>query len=315
LIQDVVPEYSWGFSLIYGDYDVGKTYAALDMALSVSSGLGNWHGLPAKQAAVLYIAAEAPAALSERVPAWHAVHGDFPQAKDFKVYDHALQFADADAVKRFITEMDGAWAHGPEFTIVDTYSKCNIEGSENESAQANRWSSGLSRLCTPAVVLHHSGRAGHNPRGSNALECDASVVIRVDRAGDIITLTWERVRIGPCPSQPLKLRMKPITYACDGTVYENVILERVDHADTNVGDVSSMSRVAPSAFVALASFSDGATLTDWSRKSGVPLSTLGRWAEKWASAGNVLRRADKKFVLTALGAHLLPAATTITHPL
>jgi hypothetical protein len=103
-----------------------------------------------------------------------------------------VQFADHNSVAEFSKHVDAVWRFGYGLVIVDTYSKCNQEGSENESAQTTRWLAGLDRLRAPALILHHPGRSGNNPRGSNALESAASVVIRVDRKGDLVTFTWER---------------------------------------------------------------------------------------------------------------------------
>jgi hypothetical protein len=122
------------------------------------------------------------------------------------------------------------------------------------------------------------------------------------------------VRIGPCPSEPLVLRLKPVTYVVDGITYQNCVLEPAAPRSSHPGfEQSSAGTVMTQALGALASFPDGASLTDWSRTSDIPTSTLSRHAEKWVRSSQVQRREDKKYVLT-LGAQLFPPATT-THPL
>ena len=49
---------------------MGKTFVALDMALSIAKGLP-FHGLPTKQGAVAYIAGEGARGLLGRIEAWY----------------------------------------------------------------------------------------------------------------------------------------------------------------------------------------------------------------------------------------------------
>ena len=66
-VQGVFPES--GFACIYGVSGGGKSFLAMDMALSMAEGR-RWFGLRTKKAAVTYIVAEGQGGLKGRVIAW-----------------------------------------------------------------------------------------------------------------------------------------------------------------------------------------------------------------------------------------------------
>lgn len=59
---------------LFGPSGGGKTFVALDLALSVAAG-GHFNDRPAKQGIVLYLAGEGHGGLRRRVKAWHIYHG------------------------------------------------------------------------------------------------------------------------------------------------------------------------------------------------------------------------------------------------
>ena len=63
-----------GLSVMYGAPGAGKSFVALDMALSISTGTP-WQGIPTRQGKVLYIAGEGVGGLGKRLKAWEAHNG------------------------------------------------------------------------------------------------------------------------------------------------------------------------------------------------------------------------------------------------
>src|SRR5688572_3923506 len=104
LIRDIMP--TPGLCLLYGASGYGKSFVAIDLAMSVATGR-DWMGqFPVEQGAVVYIAAEGLSGIKKRVAAWQTHHTDaaHPTALTFclkavDLYDEASREALLDALE------------------------------------------------------------------------------------------------------------------------------------------------------------------------------------------------------------------------
>jgi RecA-family ATPase len=75
LIEGLMP--AGGLAVLYGAPKLGKSFLALDWALSVAAGR-RWLGRNVRQGDVVYVYAEGVSGLKARVAAWAAEHGRKP---------------------------------------------------------------------------------------------------------------------------------------------------------------------------------------------------------------------------------------------
>ena len=133
LVDQLLPERS--FTMMYGAPGSGKSFLAIDMALSVANGLP-WHGYETKQGAVLYIAGEGVAGMGKRWKAW-AKHRGLTEKADMHVLPVAVNFMDETEITRLlytIDKLDRQFA----MVVVDTVRR-SMHGAEENSAR--RWRS------------------------------------------------------------------------------------------------------------------------------------------------------------------------------
>src|SRR6476620_11187022 len=79
LVNGVLPES--GLAVVYGPSGVGKSFVALDLALSIATGR-DWNAHKVEAGTVVYVAAEGSVGVQQRVRAWLKVSGmeDTPNA-------------------------------------------------------------------------------------------------------------------------------------------------------------------------------------------------------------------------------------------
>lgn len=160
-----------GFSVLYGEPGAGKSFLAIDMALSVAYGKA-WHDNAVQRGAVLYIAGEGVGGLGKRIKAWQAHHkltADVP----FYVLPTAVRFREPDDVERLLRTIDHL---DTKFSavFVDTVARALLGGDENSATDMGMFVDAceiVKRHCECAVVaIHHSGKdAARGMRGSTAL--------------------------------------------------------------------------------------------------------------------------------------------------
>ncbi len=68
LVNGLIPKQS--LAMIYGEPGGGKTFTALDIALTVAHG-AQWHGHEVAQGQVFYVAGEGVGGFRKRIGAWH----------------------------------------------------------------------------------------------------------------------------------------------------------------------------------------------------------------------------------------------------
>lgn len=169
--------------MVHGPSGGGKTFVALDMALTMAAGRDDWHGARVHPGPVVYLAGEGHAGLRGRIAAWK-------QARGASRLEAWLSRAgcDLDTPEGYLRVVEAvrALAVRPRVIIVDTLHRF-LSGDENSSQDARRMLEACARLMAEfgcsVVLVHHTGvneEAQHRARGSSAwrgaLDIEISVI-------------------------------------------------------------------------------------------------------------------------------------------
>jgi RecA-family ATPase len=262
LIADILPE--TGLIALYGQPGAGKSFVALDMALSVAAGIP-WQGHVTRMGHVVYVSAEGAAGLGKRVGAWLAVHDCSPAD-----YDNILVHFRTSALQVYkdsndLNEMlhDTIWHPDtlrddamvimpnedplPTFIIIDTLARC-FEGNENQQEDMNRFIQGLDQLREDNItvlVVHHTGKKGFEERGSNVFRgaCDAMMTTYHTPTGLMLKCTKQKDAEEFKPI-PLKLTVVEAWNSC---VVESQASETQEDVPLVHGEFSAYMRENPKA--------------------------------------------------------------------
>jgi hypothetical protein len=181
-----------GMSVWYGDSNVGKTFALLDVAIHVALGRP-WRGREVDQGAVVYCALEGIAGIRNRIAAWLKHYGITPdrRALPLVVIPSAINMLDPQAdVPGLIQSVQAAEAElgrPVKMLCLDTLSRALAGGNENspEDMGALVRSSDLVRQSTGShlAYVHHSGKdTAKGARGHSLLRAATDTEIEISRA-------------------------------------------------------------------------------------------------------------------------------------
>lgn len=198
LLEERLPE---GFTVLYGEPGLGKTFVALDWALTIASKSGR---------PILYFAGEGSTGLGVRVQAWLEAH---PRMKPerFHVVPECPWLLDPLHIEMLRATVA---AHDPALIVVDTWARALVGGNENSAEDVSQAVGVLDRLrndhACSSLVIHHASRAG-NERGSTALRGAADSVwqIKTDEAlgPDAFSVDCSKLKDGEKPT-PIHQRLR-----------------------------------------------------------------------------------------------------------
>ena len=172
--------------VVYGESNSGKTFLALDLALSVAAGRP-WHDRRVEQGGVIYCVLEGGHAFRNRVVAWRR-HHDMRRQIPFVSVPAQINLLDpkADAPKLAETiKLVAAHVGAPiKLVVIDTLSRALAGGNENASEDMGMLVKSMDyiRAETDAAVLfiHHSGKdAARGARGHSLLRAAIDTEIEV----------------------------------------------------------------------------------------------------------------------------------------
>lgn len=179
LARDWLP--AKGVGLLYGRRSSFKSFLALDMALSLSTGLPGFWGFWPTPRPVLYLMGEGPDELiHERVAAWRQHTG--------KTHDGAITYvpgvpsvADGEGWK---TIRDNIVP--PSLIVIDTFSKL-IAGLDEQSSRDMRLATNFALEmadfynCFVLLIGHEGKTEGRGMRGALTIEDDVDTILKVER--------------------------------------------------------------------------------------------------------------------------------------
>ena len=191
----------FGFSVMYGQPGCGKTFLALDIALSVAIGR-DFHGRPTDQGDVLYIAGEGVGGLGKRIKVWVEYRGSGVNSKEipFDVLPTAVNMTSpADTEKLIATIEEKEEQRGSKFSliVIDTVARALLGADENSATDVGKFVKAcdiLREAIGCAVIgIHHQGKDGaKGMRGSSALLGAVDTSIQVKKSGSILTVVTQK---------------------------------------------------------------------------------------------------------------------------
>lgn len=202
-VQDLlaIPEPEWlveGFihtqevGVLYGKPNGGKSFVALDWALSIAAGIPWLDKYKTRQGPVLYMAGEGGPSLQKRVEAWLAVKGLNDVPVHFQVRPiHLLDENEIEEIQAvldgFRNDHDEKVGLCPALIVVDTLSQFMMGGDENGPDMA-LFVSNLRKLSqdemTAVLIVHHTNKGGEQERGHTALRGNVDVMFKIDGQED-----------------------------------------------------------------------------------------------------------------------------------
>jgi predicted transcriptional regulator len=212
-LQDMVPE--GGFVVLYGPSGAAKSFLAIDWSLCVASGLA-WYGREAKPGGVLYISAEGSAGLGVRTRAWLTARSQSDERIRIRFLPDAVNFLDTAQLARAARTIQALNAP-PALIVVDTMARTMIGGEENSARDVGQFIDAIDRLRRPhnaaALIVHHTGKAGDDERGSSALRGAADAMHSLKPDGASLRLTCEKLKDAEEYS-PWNLHLTPTANSC-----------------------------------------------------------------------------------------------------
>lgn len=206
LIDRHLPE--TGFGILFGDPGCGKSFLALDMALTLAYGLDDWHGDPVNaqsRGGVLYIAGEGSSGFRSRIKAWQHERLT-PEAgrrkPNFHMLFEPINFMRPEDIKHLAEAVRNAGLTNLSLIVVDTVSRSIPGADENLQKDMTIFVHACDALkaATGAFVMgvHHTSKAGEM-RGSSVLLGQADVVLRLTRKKGAIVgrLTCDKQKDAP----------------------------------------------------------------------------------------------------------------------
>ena len=221
--------------MCFGESGAGKTFFVLDLALTIASGMTDWHGHRVKPGPVVYLAGEGHYGLKARIAAW--VHERGRDVDDIYVSESACDLNTAEGYSRVVREINDYEAR-PVLIVVDTLNRFLL-GDENKADDARSLIDACGKLmqqyrCS-VLIVHHTGvspDARTRARGSSAFKGAMDVELLVEAvAGGAIKVTQTKSKDTEAPPPLCFDKMQttvPGWYDDDGDPVTSVVLEPAD---------------------------------------------------------------------------------------
>jgi len=191
-VKDLIIEDALGF--IYGAPGVGKSFVALNLALSVAYGYPSWWWSKAieRKGPVVYITSEGTGTFKVRIDAWQrheaTANGvELDDAAQFALVRETINFMKAEDVAKLIRTVEAvqaAMGGPPALVFVDTVSRVIPGADENLQSAMTLFVEACDqvrkRFGCSVVGVHHAGKAG-DMRGSTVLKGAGDFVFKLER--------------------------------------------------------------------------------------------------------------------------------------
>lgn len=187
-----------GASVLVGPPNVGKSFLALDLALSVSMGR-SWFNRATEQGVVLYVALEGGGAAKKRLLAYKAAHGIAADAAvPFALVPASVALQDGQNDVARVVEaartMESATGLRVVLIIVDTLARAMAGGDENSAEAMGGFIRAVDAIRSETgahvMAVHHLGKnRDSGARGHSSLNgaIDTEITILRDPEGGTIT--------------------------------------------------------------------------------------------------------------------------------
>lgn len=180
-------------SVIFGPSGSGKSFLALDLAMSIAEG-GDFFDLPCTESGVVYVAGEGSTGMRMRMTAVRRARGiDNPAGTPFAMIPRALDMRsserDVAALAEDIQTIGARMPAGVGLIVVDTLSRMLAGGTDAEPRDMAAFINNIEKLREETrahiLVVHHTGKdRDRGMRGSTALRDSADTVIEIAEPGE-----------------------------------------------------------------------------------------------------------------------------------
>ena len=208
-----------GFTVMYGAPASGKSFLAIDMALSIANGLA-WQNRAVRRGSVLYIAGEGVGGMGKRVKAWEAWHGKHDTANLY-VLPTAVNFRDEADIARLKMTIDSI---GEQFTmvVVDTVARALLGGEENSATDMGLFVDACDQIKahtgSALLAVHHAGKdSAKGMRGSSSLLGGVDAAMSITNFDGIVTLKVEKQKDAE-PIGDMNFEMVPVATIDDQSI-------------------------------------------------------------------------------------------------
>lgn len=206
-------------AVIWGQPSSGKSFLALDWALSIASGLP-WLGQYAvAKAPILYMAGEGASSIHKRVQAWMEPH-DVTAVPGAYFHLRPLPLLEEEVIEEIQTTLSSYCRHeadpelGLGLIVVDTLSQFFGNGDE-VSPDMTQFVNNMRRIAheshTAVLIVHHSNAVGERERGHGSLRGNLEAAFEVKaikKDGRLIGLTLVNDKQKDDPENlPMKLSL------------------------------------------------------------------------------------------------------------
>jgi len=226
-------------SMIYGGSGSGKTFFALDLALSIARGV-EWRGKPVLRGIVLYAAGEGRRSvlLRERAYDLHHFEGD-GAALPFATIPEAIDLLDpsahVDAVVAIAKEAEENRKLPTVLIVIDTLARSIAGGNENAPevmGTAIKTADRLRELTGAHVLLvHHTGKTeGNGARGHSSLRATLDTEIEVTGTDGVRIARVTKQRDFPIGAT-FAFALKPVVLGTNAKTGKEVTSCIVEHVD------------------------------------------------------------------------------------
>lgn len=206
-------------AMIYGPPGAGKSFVAIDLAMTVQSGRQWWHGSAVTAGSVLYVVAEGTPGASLRTTAWETHHG---RTAAVTWHPGAVSIFDpmwASAMAQVVADLR------PALVVFDTFARSIVGADENSTRDMGLAIEHLDMIRRAAgscvLVVHHAGKdVTKGARGASALKGAMDTEIEVVGTENRVTVRNTKQKDGP-EAEPVHFKLVPVPDTA------SVVLEQV----------------------------------------------------------------------------------------
>lgn len=303
LAEGILP--AAALAALYGPPGAGKSFVALDLALSIAARLP-WFGRSLREGTALYLAAEGLAGLSQRIRAWKAARA-IEHRLGVGFVTMAVDLLQPTTIPR-VVDASRTLHDQVELVVIDTLARSMV-GDENDTGDMSKLVAHADaiRRGTGATVLlvHHTRKDSDLERGSSALRGAVDTLLLCRDGDDGRELVCEKQKDAEQFS-PIPFRLVAGHGSC---IVQASGTRSTEDAREQAESMTKPRRTALCALSEAFTPRRGATATEWFKATGIPERTFFR-ARTWLVEEGYVTEAGSRYTLTPSGKQ---AATVSCH--